>query len=215
LIRTKENMLKSNVGLLRKLVVIFPALFWALSIAGCGQEGKESKRVTTEIENIRIELEKEIVKSSEILSELHDCSNQISKLENIRSLKEIEKSKSRYDLGKYVLNHKTIIQDLIAVGIGTAEALEENLDKNIQASLQGPGKQEIVYCIFHLHEYAEVAARIAWYEDKLNETNDEISTIENRIYEMKQKQGLLKQKYDEYEESIQALQARLQEKQER
>ncbi len=186
-------MNKRNFGFLRKFSVIFPAFFLALLIAGCGPNTKEKKRLSTETENIRIEIDKEIVQSNEILSELNDYKKKISDLEDKKSLKEYERKKCQYDLEEYVLDHKMITLSLIAAG-----------------SEVGP-----MYCILHPNECAEVTAKFAWYGNKLSNIDDEISAIDNGIYELKQKVGLLKQKYDEYEESLDVLKARLSQKQER
>jgi predicted nucleic acid-binding Zn-ribbon protein len=155
--------------------VIFPALFMVFLITGCNPDTKEKKGLISDMEYIRTEIEKEIVQSTRILSELNDYKNKLSNLEDKRSLKEIEKAKCRYDLGKYVLNHKPI------------------------------------YCLFHPGKWI----KITWYIYKLSNTAGEISAIDNRIYELKRKIGLLKIKHNDYEESIDALKARLAEKVER
>ncbi len=186
-------MSKRNFGFLRKFSLIFLAFFFALLIAGCDPNTKEKKRLTTDIEYIRTEIDKEIVQSHKVLLELKNYKNKISNLEDRKSLKEDERKKWQYDFGKYVLDHQTVIVSLIAAGseVGT------------------------MYCILHPNEFAEVTAKIAWFGKKLSNINDEISTIDNRIYELKQKIGLLKEEYNKYEESIDVLKARLSEKQER
>jgi peptidoglycan hydrolase CwlO-like protein len=186
-------MTKRNFGFLRKFSIIFLAFFLTFLITGCDPNTKEKKRLTTDIEYIRTEIDKEIVQSHKILVELKNYKNKISDLEDRKSLKEAERKKWQYDFGKYVLDHQTVIVSLIAAG-----------------SEVGP-----MYCILHPNEYAEVTARIAWFGKKLSNINDEISTIDIGIYELKQKLGLLEQKHNEYEESIDALKARLSQKQEK
>ncbi|NIM10419.1 MAG: hypothetical protein GTO45_00380 [Candidatus Aminicenantes bacterium] len=116
-------MVKCNFGFLRKFSVICPALFLAFLIAGCGANMKEKNRLTIDIEFIRTEIDKEIVQSNKILFELNDYKIKISELEDKKSFKQIEKAKCRYDLEKYLLNHKVIFPGLIAAGSG-AECVE-------------------------------------------------------------------------------------------
>jgi predicted nucleic acid-binding Zn-ribbon protein len=174
-------MLKCNPGCLRKFLLI---LFLALLTAGCDPPNAgEKKRLFADIEYIKMEIDKEIVLSNGVFKELTDCENDMSGLEDKQSFKEIEKRKCRYELEKYLRNHRVILPGLIAAGSGT--------------------------------EWAEAAAEIARYADKLSRIEDELSAIENRIYELKKKIGLLKEKHNDYEESIDALKARLKEKLER
>jgi predicted nucleic acid-binding Zn-ribbon protein len=176
-------MSKCHFSLLSKSSIIFPALFMALLIAGCGPNVKEKNRLTADIEYIRAVIDKEIIQSNKILSELNDYRNKLSNLEDKKSLKEIEKAKCQHDLRKYVLNHKTTTLGLITAGIYA--------------------------------EYAEILAKLVRYTDQLSNINDVISRIDNRIYELKRKIGLLKEKHNDYEESIDALKAKLREKLER
>lgn len=210
-------MSKPNRGFSVKYALMFLLLFLVLLIAGagCDPNANEKERLTADMENIKIEIDNESVKWNGILSELNDLKNKISELENKKSLKEDEKTKCQYDLGEYVLDHKMITLSLIATGGGIVATLEENLDEDIKAILQGLGAIGAIYCILNPNECTEVTAKIAWYGTKLSYIDDEISAIDDRLYELKKKVGLIKEKSNEYEDSINALNTQLQEKQER
>lgn len=207
-------MKKFNFVSLRKLSLIVLLLFSVLLISGCDPNAKVKKRITTEIENIKKELNSKIDESNQILLELKDYERRISNLEDDKSSKEIEKSEYQDDMGSYVIDHGMITLSLIAAGGGIAATLEENLDEDIKTFLQGLGIIGAIYCIINPSECAEVTEKIAWYDDKLNNINDEISKIANLIYELKEKLDLLKERYQAYEGSISSLRTELEEKQE-
>jgi prefoldin subunit 5 len=176
-------MFKRYSDFLRKFSLIWVALFSVLLITGCKFDTGEKKRLTSDMEYIRTEIDKEIVQSNRIFSELDDYKDKISTLEDKKSRQETEKAKCMYDLGKYILEHPVIILSVTAAGSWA--------------------------------ESVEAAARIARYSGKLRKIEDEISMIDHHIFALKQEIGLLKQRYSEYEESIDVLKAKLKEKQER